>query len=648
MVLPLAAVVGTLVGRWGWVIVTLALLTAATARAWRIALATLLCAAVSALHLQLLEKRGEELRQLPASDNPVLIGTVTRTWENAFLLKPASLSPSVYLIGKTEAQLGDELRVQVAEAAPAAPPPVKGMFDREAWLKGLGVRAVFAATGSETLGHPWSLAALRGMGLNLRDKPATRVMPPEREDDPRRQVLCALLLGAKDLAEPETIELFRRGGCLHAFAVSGMHVGIIAGFFWFFFRLLRVRPALSRVLIPVLVGVYILLTGCAVSALRAYLMVVMLWSGLTLRRRASLLNTWCAAACVILLWSPHELYDAGFLLSFAVYAAIGAGLRLCLKHDTPLFGPDEYIPFRLLTPWELRFKQTELSLRSLAVVSLSAWLVALPVTCACFHTVTPWSFLCNFVLAIPITVAMFSGIALMAFASVPYLGAAAAWAADTSAGIMLSIVTFFGSLPGAYLPATAPPQPDAVAVYELGYGKSCTVLGNPGLVIGAGSPSQVRYTSYPALFHAGFTPAAVVADEGKPGDGARQLAQQWRGTVLLPAAKAQCISTPAGRYTLYPPPQGLPRSPAENRLPVILWEHEGCRTLYVGDASAATVDTIPPAERRADLIILGAHPVLPFEDEEDIAAFGAKEIRLLTSATLRRAKLETEQGSREE
>lgn len=645
MALPLAAVVGSLFGGAAWVLVAGALLLSATVRAWRVALCTALCAAVSFLHVRLAEQRGAELRALPQSDTPVLTGTVVRVWENALLLQPEGVSPSVYVQGKTEARLGDLLRVRVAEAAPEEPPPVRGMFDRAAWLKGLGCGAVLTSAGAEKLGRPWSFAAVRGMGLQVRNRLAARLMPPGREKDARRQVLCAMLLGAKDLAEADTLDIFRRGGCLHVFAVSGMHVGVIMGFFWGVFRFLRVRPQVSRLLVPVVVGVYILLTGCAVSALRAYLMGAALWGGIVLRRRISLFNTWCAAACLILLVCPYECYDAGFLLSFAVYAAIGVGLRLCLKHDAPWFGPDAYIPFRVMTARELWVKKTEQYIRGVVVVSLSAWLAALPVTWYCFHTVNPWGFLCNMAIALPVPLMMFCGIGLAAFSGIPYVGSVAAWAADASGGLLVSVAGFFASLPGAYLPTVLPPGQDAVAVYDTGYGKSCVVLGNPGVVIGAGSPSQVRYTVAPALFHAGFTPAVVLAEPGKRGEGARRLAQQWRGTVTADSGKALRLTTKAGRYTLYPPPPGTPASPPENALPVILWEHGSTRTLYVGDASAAAAAAIPPEERRADVIILGAHPVLPWEDAEDIAAFGAAEIQLLPSARRRRARLEAEQGN---
>lgn len=640
MALPLAAVAGAVLGGGWWCLVALAVGTAAAARAWRVLLGVLLCAAVSGLQGELRERNGERLRAVPGSESPVLVGTVSRVFSNSFVVQPEGVSPAVYVCGRTEGRLGDVLRLRVVPEPEPEAPPVRGMFDRRTWWRGMGVGAVCRAVGEEKLGHPLSWAAVRGAGLQVRDRLAARLMPRERENDARRQVLCALLLGAKDLAEEETIDIFRRGGCLHAFAVSGMHVGLIAALFGFFFRVLRVRPAVSRVLLPVVVGVYIVLTGCAVSALRAYMMGVMIWSAVLLRRRLSLANTWCAAACLILLLRPYELYDAGFLLSFAVYAALCTGLSLCLRRDAPWFGPDAYIPYRILTRRELVCKQQEEMVRGAVIVSLCAWLAAAPVTLLCFHTITPWGFLTNVAIVLPLVCSMYCGMALLVFSGVPYLGAAAAWAADASAGLLVSVVSFFGSLPGAYLPA-APPQPaDAVAVYELGYGKVCVVLGNPGLVIGAGGESQARYTAAPALFHAGFRPAAAVQGRGAAAEkGLAVLQGRFPGLRALPAEKPASFTTPAGRFTLYPAPASLPRTPAENALPYILWEQAGKRTLFVGDASAAVAETLPPEAKQVDVLILGAHPAFPLADEEDIAAFGAKEVRLLPSARRRLAEL---------
>lgn len=637
MALPLVAVVGSIVGSWGWCLSVLAVAAALAARCRRVAVMALLCALVCGMHTELRQRAGVRLQVAGQ-----VTGTVTRVYAHAVQLQPAGICPAVYLRGVEGAAVGDVLRVSTAPEAPLEQPPVRGMFDAAAWRRGQGIGAGFRAAAVQHLGHPLSWAALRGAGLDMRARLAARLMPPGRDGDARRQVLCAMVLGAREQAAEDTLGLFRRGGCLHAFAVSGLHVGVILLFGHMLCRLLHVRPVVARPLLLLLVGAYVWMTGCAVSALRAYVMFAAVVLGVSLRRRLSAANIWCAAACFFLLLQPWLLYDTGFRLSFAVYAAICAGVRFCLRTDSPWFGPDAYIPFRILTPWELRVKGAETALRGVVLVSLCAWFVSLPLIAHDFHTVTPWSFLTNIALALPLMAAMGAGMLLLLCSGIPYLGGLAAAAADGAAGVLLAVVGFFAGLPGAYLPAALPAPADGIAIVPLGYGESACVLGNPGLLVACGHENEARFTAVPALFHGGWQPAAMLHTPRRSG-GETVARAAWPKLRMIDGSRPAVCTTAAGRYTIYPAPPELPSTPAENRLPVVLWEQGNKkRVLWVGDASAATVATIPPAERRADVLILGANPTLPFDDAEDIAAFGARELRLLPSAERRRASLEEE------
>ena len=634
MALPLVAVVGSIIGPWGWCVSAFAVALAVLARCGRVAAMAALCALVCGLHLELRQRAGEALQRAEQVE-----GTVTRVYTHAVQLQPKGISPAVYLRGVEGAAVGDVLRVTVAPEAPLEPPPVRGMFDAAAWRRGQGIGTGFRAVGAEYLGHPLSWAAVRGAGLAVRARLAARLMPPGKAGDARRQVLCAMVLGAREQAGEDTLGVFRRGGCLHAFAVSGLHVGVMAFFAHLLCRLFRLRPAVARPLLLLSVGLYVWMTGCAVSAQRAYFMFAMAEAGLALRKRISAANIWCAAACLLLLLHPWQLYDTGFRLSFAVYAAICAGVRLCMRADTPWFGPDAYIPFRILTSLEMKLKGAEQGVRGAVLVSLCAWLVSLPLIAYDFHTLTPWAFLTNIAIALPVMVAMGAGMLLLLCGGLPYLGPLAAAAADGVAGALLAVVGFFAGLPGAYLPAALPAPADGVAIVPLGYGKSACVLGNPGLLVECGNEHEARFSAVPALFHSGWQPAAMVHTPRRIGGEAVALAA-WPKLRLIDGAQPSVCITAAGRYTIYPAPSELPSTPAENRLPVVLWEQGAARVLWVGDASAATVWTIPPEERRADILILGANPTLPFDDAADIAAFGAQEVRLLPTAELRRARSE--------
>lgn len=635
LLLPLLAVVGVLLGGWGGGLP--ALLAAAALRSWRVATCAALAAAVSLLHTELLERRAEALQQCLAEQGcAVVCGTVERTMKRSCILREGMNGMRVSVAGDAvaSARVGEVLRV-TAEPLPDTRPAFPGMFDAAAWRRSQGVAASLGALRAEPQGYPVSLDRLRAWGMAQRDRLVRRLMPEGTESDARRQVLCAMVLGAKDEADAETLEAFRRGGCMHAFAVSGLHVGFVSGLLWFLLLLLRVRPAVARILLLAAVGLYVLLTGAAVPALRAYLMLAVGVGAVLLRRQLSLLNTWCFAALLTLLVSPHQLVNAGFLLSFAVYAAICVGWAFCLRYDRPWFGPDSYLPFTLRTRWENREQQWELMARGAVAVSLCAWLTALPITLFFFHAVNPYSFLTNAAAAVLLFPVMTAGMLYLAMGTLPCIGAAAEWCALHAAGALLALVSFFGDGTGAYLPAVPPQPPTVLMVLPAESAACCCVLGNPGLAVEPGNAAAARYTTAPALFHGGFRPKAVLPLRCTPAarEGASAVRQLLPGvSVLSAAAQPQRFRTGAGTYTIYPPAAELSARSAANRCPVIVWESPAARVLYVGAASRVTWESLPESERRGDVLILGSNPALPLYDAEAWAAAGVHTLILLPDA----------------
>ncbi|MGN0836414.1 MAG: ComEC/Rec2 family competence protein, partial [Akkermansia sp.] len=539
MALPLLAVVGVLLAPWGWAAAAAALAWALGARAWRVAALCVAAALLCWLHSSLLQSRAEALRTGEAAQE--LRGTVSEVYPYAFILQPEGLSPALLLHGQRLAlEAGDCVQVRVLRRSAPPPPAIPGMFDRAAWWRSRGIAAEGDVLELRLEGHPLSWAALRACGLRLRQRAARVLMPEGTEEDARRQLLAALVLGARDEAQLETQELFRRGGCMHAFAVSGLHVGLVAGFCWLLFRCLRVRPSVARPVLLLLLAVYVVVTGCAVPALRAYLMVAVFMLGMMLRQRVSCLNTWCAAACLFLLAQPQLLHHAGFLLSFAVYAAILGGVSFCLRHDSPWFGPDAYLPYRVQTAAEQRLRTLERSLRSLVVVSCCAWLVSLPLTALFFHCFNSYAVLTNVLLALPLSLCMACGLLALLTAWVPLLGELCMGAALLSARAVLLVVGSCASIPGAYLPAVPPAPPDTVLHFPLGIRAEGCLLGNPGVLMICGTPPRsAPSTVRSVLFHAHARAAAVV--------GAPELAQELGCAVFQPG---NALHTASGDYRL--------------------------------------------------------------------------------------------------
>lgn len=570
-------------------------------------------------------------------------GTVERTLSRGCILSTGIGGVRVVMRGDDLFEAGDRIRI-VGQPRPVAQAPVPGMFDEEQWMKGMGLSGSFDIVRAERLGRSFSPAAVRGWGMRMRQKLALRLMPQGMESDEGCQILCAMVLGNKEAADQETLAPFYRGGCMHAFAVSGLHVGLIAGFLWMALRLSRCPLRISQCALLLGVGSYVILTGAAVPALRAYLMLAVLLTGKMLRRRSSPANTWCFAALLILLIQPWQLANAGFLLSFAVYAAIGLGARLCMG-NSPWFGPNSYLPTRLYNRKERWLRRSEYILRGIVIVSLSAWLISLPITAAFFHTINTYAFLTNILIAPLLPLIMGTGAAALLLSGIPGVGGALLHMARIAAGWLLGIVDAIGGLPGAYLP-TAPPQPtDSAMIVDLGYGNSCCILGNPGLLIDTGNAVTARMRTHPAIFHAGYRPTALLLSQRTASrrGGKSLLCSYWprlhvEDSLLLPGAITS-LSGKAGIFTIYRPPDDLPRQTSSNDAPIIRWESNGKKLLYVGDASRRTLESVPPEDRKADILILGHNPKIPIEDEEEILAIGAGLIILLPSVPSEKALL---------
>lgn len=635
--LPLLAVVGSLLGGLFWCVAVFALLTAAVLKLWRIGIAVLLCALLAILQQERQHHAASTLQDYLSAHTVVeLHGTVVRQLSSGCVIQSNWKDAKVVVRGKHVSwRVGDYVRFR-AESRPLRPPLLPGMFDASRWMQQQGVAVDLNLVQGEYLAHPFSWASVCGMAAAVREALAERLMPVGTETDARRQVLCALVLGDKTRAEDETMLDFRKGGCLHAFAVSGLHVGLLAGLLWGFLRLCRVRVGVARIIILLLCGLYIVMTGLAVPAVRAYMMAAIVLGGAILHKRVSLLNTWCFAALLILLPQPYQIYNAGFQLSFIVYAAICVGIRFSLR-ESPWFGPDAYIPYRIRTQAERRLSSFELTLRGVIIISLWAWLVSLPITIAQFHTLNTHSFITNILISPILPLVMATGLLAMLFGFIPLIGPLLSAAALYSAQMLIGVVSLCGALPAAYLPAL-PPQPvEKILLISTGYGESACMLGNGGLLIAGGNAQAAHFTIEPAVFHAGFTPTGVLLPKpsARRAEMAAVLTDAWPRLCVIDAVELKTktdLVTKAGVFSIYPAPSTLPRKPMQNVSPVVVWQRAKSRVLYIGDASALTFESIPEDERKADILILGYNKRMPVADAETIRSVGAATIILLPFA----------------
>ena len=194
----------------------------------------------------------------------------------------------------------------------------------------------------------------------------------------QRSVVLALATGSQQEISPDLATAYSRAGVSHILSVSGFHVGVVTIVWVFLLRWLMLRwewlalrfdvrrIALISAL-PVMV-LYLLFTGGAPATARSVLMlsavVLAIWS----ERETDALDSLLAAAFLLLLFNPANLFDLSFQLSF--FALWG------LLVLTPL----------LAAPFERLIKQSwQRALLLFCSASLAATLATMIPVLASFH-----------------------------------------------------------------------------------------------------------------------------------------------------------------------------------------------------------------------------------------------------------------------
>lgn len=140
-------------------------------------------------------------------------------------------------------------------------------------------------------------------------------------------ILLGMLIGDRSRISDDTALAVQRSGIGHLLAVSGLHVGLVAGTVWLLAGLLRVGGWPRYIFTLVVIVAYVVITGGRPSALRAGTMSGLGLLALQLGRRTDPLHFWGLAGLALLLIQPGLLGDLGFQLSFAASGTILWWLR---------------------------------------------------------------------------------------------------------------------------------------------------------------------------------------------------------------------------------------------------------------------------------------------------------------------------------
>lgn len=391
-------------------------------RGWRYAAAGLVGLALA---LQAAERKSAALEAATAGPGPHAISVVVDGEPGARPAKGGGVSVSF------PASLGPA-KLRVAYSAPAGvelPRPGE-TWECAGWLArgpcGRSPRRMFWARGAGSYARLVSRphGSLRPALARARADLSRRVGIGLEHDPASAAVIRAILLGERSGIDKATRGDFVAAGTIHVFAVSGLHVMVVAKVLEVALALLfvpcRLRPL---ALLPTL-WLYAAMIGAPPSAVRAASMASLYFAAPLFWRRPDGVVSWALTFLGVHALDPFRLADVGCGLSFAVMLA--------------------------LVLWGRLARHFRRGLADLAGVTFVAWAAGAPIAAHVFGRVTPGGLVSNLALA------AVAGIDVAASA----LGVLASFASETLAAhvnnfaalatrVMVGVSKAVAHLPGA-------------------------------------------------------------------------------------------------------------------------------------------------------------------------------------------------------
>ncbi|SDH55163.1 competence protein ComEC [Chryseobacterium taeanense] len=139
-----------------------------------------------------------------------------------------------------------------------------------------------------------------------------------------KEFLKGIILADRTEIDAQTVQDFNRSGLVHFLAISGTHIVVIFGLFYF--SLIKILPLKCRkyaiVSSLVLIWSFTIFIGFGSSVVRSSLMLTIYFIYVLLQRKPDILHALALSAFIILIFDTQQLFDVGFQLSFLAVLGI--------------------------------------------------------------------------------------------------------------------------------------------------------------------------------------------------------------------------------------------------------------------------------------------------------------------------------------
>ncbi len=310
--------------------------------------------------LEMLQDKGDYLA-LTLKDNTI---TINKT------KKYSSSKMTIYTSNKAGYKIGNLLFVSgdIKKFQKASNP---GQFNEYQYNKMLNIDYKMNADSVEIINVDYSVFHQFLYNLKKKFTEVYRKILPAKNAG----ILSAMMLGEMTLLDPEMKELYQQSGISHILAISGLHISLLGLTLYRLLRRIRIPLFPAAGISVFIIFSYGILTNFSVSTNRAVVMMIILMAAGLIGRTYDLLSATAFSALVILIQSPLQVQNAGFLLSF------GAILGIALMNPILSF----------LIPFKNKILDGLIS-------SLGIQIITLPIILYYFYEVPTYSVIINMII----------------------------------------------------------------------------------------------------------------------------------------------------------------------------------------------------------------------------------------------------------
>lgn len=337
----------------------------------------------------------------------------------------------------------------LAVLRPPPSPAMPGDYDFGRWAYYQRIGAV-----GYLYGRPRAIAPLRApsprdrvlAGLeSLRGTMTARV---RAEISGREGIIAAALItGERADIDPGDQTAYRDSGLMHVLSISGLHLALAGGlFFWLVRALLALFPSIvlhypikKWAAIAALAGstFYLLISGCEPPAVRSWVMLAMMFVAVLVDRPALSMRSVALAAVLIILATPESVLDPGCQMSFAAVIGLIALAEWSAAHRPQEGSANSW--------WRRAWRYVA----GIAVTSIVAGLATAPIAIFHFDRASPFGIIANLA-ALPVVSAVIMPAAVASMVLMPVgLDHWPLVAMGWGVGVMTDIAHRVAGLPGA-------------------------------------------------------------------------------------------------------------------------------------------------------------------------------------------------------